>query len=215
MNIFFDLDGTVIDSQKRLFKLFCDITGQKFLDFDDYWELKRALYGHNYILANYLGFKEKEVLSFNKAWMEQIEKYRYLELDKLFPFTNSFLKNLVANNINIHIVTARQSRYMATKQLNDLGISKYFKTILVTEALVSKESLVKTSGIVLSEKDIFVGDTGLDIQTAQSLKICSVAVLTGFRNRSMLKKYKPDYIFKDIRGLEIILKDLFKNKGVS
>ena len=49
--------------------------------------------------------------------------------------------------------------------------------------------------------DLFVGDTGIDINTAKLINIKSIAVLSGFRNKSILEQYNPDYIENDIKTI--------------
>ncbi len=87
MNLFIDLDGTLVDGRFRLFRLFSDITLQNILEFDDYWELKKAMYSHEWILANYFSYTESQIDNFKFVWLEKIETDQYLAYDKLFHDT--------------------------------------------------------------------------------------------------------------------------------
>ena len=201
MNIFFDLDGTIIDSRNRLFSLFCDLTKQNILDIDDYWELKRSMYDHEFILKTYCNYSDEQVTSFNISWINKIETRKYLSKDILFPFTIEVLQELTSNKTKIYLVTARQSTENTRSELSELGIDQFFSNIFITNAQMNKSIIIRNFNIPITRKDLFVGDTGIDMQAGKELGITTVAVLSGFRNRSMLKKYNPEFIIDDIRSL--------------
>jgi len=198
--IFFDLDGTLIDSKKRLYVLFCDLTQQNKLSFDEYWDLKKAKVCHSSILKDYFGFSELLIKNFNDEWLGLIENSKYLDLDALFSYTEDVLRKLSKNH-ELFIVTARQDNEALTQQLRKLKIINYFKQILVTEAKKTKVELLQEYFNDLSTNDILVGDTGMDVSAARELGIISVAVLSGFRNREVLLNYNPDYIENDIQSI--------------
>jgi phosphoglycolate phosphatase len=201
MNIFFDLDGTLLDSKERLFRLFSDITKQSILNFDDYWELKRAMYDHRKILRDFLHYSFDRIDSFEKQWMLLIESDEYLLFDRPFSFTVLVLQNLTAKGFNLYVITARQDKLRTMQQLDNNGLTSYFSKVLITETTKSKTKLILESGVCLVQNDLFVGDTGIDIKTAKEIGIRSMAVLSGFRNKSVLLKYKPDYIENDIQAV--------------
>jgi len=205
VNIIFDLDGTLIDSRKRLFELFCNLTQQKILEFNDYWELKRSMYDHSYILKNYLNYSDQDISSFNNKFLSLIEEFDYLDKDELFPYTIPVLETLHLTDVKMFILTARQNQKNAIQEINKFRLEKYFADIFITENANTKKHMIEKSSLILSKSDCIVGDTGFDIQTGKSLGIITIAVLSGFRNASMLKKYSPDYILNNISELYHIL----------
>ena len=52
INIFFDLDGTLIDASERLYKLFIDLIPDCKLTKQEYWSLKRQNIKHKTIIEN-------------------------------------------------------------------------------------------------------------------------------------------------------------------
>ena len=194
--IFFDLDGTLIDSTQRLYLLFVKLSGIKDLSYEDYWAIKRKKKDHRYILDILYKWSPGKISEFINSWMADIEAEEWLMYDKAFDQTAAILSG-IPTYFDLYIVTARQSETAAINQLQKLGLSSFFKNILVTRNQTSKTALV-LQHVNTTVNDIFVGDTGSDIQTAKELNCISVAVTCGFRSRQDLETYRPDYIFENI-----------------
>jgi phosphoglycolate phosphatase len=199
MNIFFDLDGTLIDSKRRLYELFCFLNKSVSLSYQEYWHLKENKINHKEILINKFGYNEEEFRLFEIKWMKEIEKDKWLFLDKPFVGIKELLNSLSKNH-NLYLVTARQSKYKVLKQLNSFEWNSYFCKILVTEQKYEKYQLI-VDNVVVSSDDYFVGDTGKDIETGKKLGIRTIAVLSGFLNKKSLIGYKPDFIFENVNNL--------------
>lgn len=192
MNIFFDLDGTLLDSRERIYRLFTDLTKQTVLTFDAYWEQKRQMRSNEWLLEHKLGVDQKGIEQFLVEWFPLIESERYLRLDQLFEPVPSLLQALVKQGHTLYVVTARQSEPLAVQQLQNLGVSQYIEQVFVTAGKKAKHELLQE--VHVQPSDLFFGDTGLDVQTAKLIGVTSVAVLTGFRSKEILAGYKPDVI---------------------
>jgi phosphoglycolate phosphatase len=76
----------------------------------------------------------------------------------------------------------------------------YFEVILgETSELKRKPSpemlFYAIEALKLSKEDVlFVGDSDVDMQTAINANVDAIAVLWGFRDETVLKKYQPKYI---------------------
>jgi len=213
MNIFFDLDGTLIDARMRLYSLFCDLTGQTILDFDNYWELKRSMHDQSWILYNILKYSALQASDFKKSWLENIEEEKYLNFDNLFPFTISTLEGFKEMGFSLYIITARQNKASTLKQLLSMGLTDYFTDCFIAPAPKTKAEEIRLQGITLSENDVIVGDTLEDVETAKNLNIKSISVLTGFYNMAALLDSNPDYIAGDISQIQDYITSMNKHKN--
>ncbi|KAF2513531.1 HAD family hydrolase [Flavobacterium foetidum] len=200
MKIFFDLDGTLLDSKPRLYHLFQFLVPTSKLTFEEYWKLKKDKIPHKEILIKYFGYKDDEVLKFNTEWMELIESAEWLAYDKLFNGVKTFLEFLKSEN-ELYLVTARQYEDVVINQIENLGLKGIFNDILVTLQKTDKEELIRNR-CAMNENDWIVGDTGKDVETGKNLGIRTCAVLTGFLSNEQLLTYSPDVIVSDVTLLK-------------
>lgn len=196
MKIFFDLDGTILDSKPRLYHLFQFLVPESKFTFEKYWKLKQDKVSHRELLTKYFSYSEEEVAKFNSEWMSLIETPEWLSYDKLFEGIKPFL-DLLKHNYDLYVVTARQYEEIALRQINDVGLSGIFKDVLVTLQETEKEDLIKER-FELTKGDWIIGDTGKDIDTGKKLGISTCAVLSGFLSKKQLQTYSPDIIIANV-----------------
>ncbi len=201
MKLFFDLDGTLIDSRQRLYQLFQYLVPESNLSFENYWNFKRNKINHNKILANEFEFAKENIDLFEIDWMKNIELKRWLSLDHPFEGVSEYLNKLKQNHL-LFLVTARQSNEMVLDQIKKFKFENLFEKVFVTGQKVEKFDLINKN-IKVSKQDWFIGDTGKDIETGKQLGIKTAAVLTGFLNREQLLKYEPDLIVEKIVDLDL------------
>jgi phosphoglycolate phosphatase len=203
VNIFFDLDGTLVDGQDRLYQLFVDLTKNNKISFNEYWRLKRSMFDHEWILTKIFDYSEKEWSIFCKRWLELIETDAYLKYNRLFDYTIPTLENLKKHNL--YIITARQYKEKTLEEIERMNIRKYFCDILITKEKLRKDELIIEKGIHTYPEDFFIGDTGIDILAGKKLNMRTIAVLSGFRGYESLVKYQPDRILTNISELNKII----------
>lgn len=201
MKIFFDFDGTLLDSRRRLYVLFKELVPQSQLSFAEYWELKRNKINHEALLQSM--HPEVDFLAFEQIWLSNIEKKELLELDILFEYATATLEMLESSN-KLYLLTARQSKGNLEYQLENLGIRGFFEKVLPTEHKQSKEQLLREN-FDLSKEDIIVGDTGHDIMTGKNLGIKTIALTHGFMSRNMLATYSPDILLDKLNDIPNII----------
>ncbi len=194
-NIFFDLDGTLLDSSDRLYNLFIDLIPECKLSKHEYWQLKRSKIDHKQIIEMY--FKNHFFEEFNQEWLKLIESDKYLMFDKLYPDAVYLLQKLQKFN-NLYLVTARQSTEQLLFELRRFNIENYFTNILVTNHKFSKKDLISP---YYKSEDIFISDTGSDINIGCELGMRTIAVTYGFLSRESLENYTPTYLVDSIQEI--------------
>lgn len=193
MNIVFDLDGTLIDSRLRLYRLFQFLALNSTLTYDQYWAFKKNKVSNESILKTELGYGHDQVVKFVENWMDLIESPNYLSLDSNFDGMHKALADLKEIG-SLYVCTARQLRQPVQEQLSRLNLLQFFKEVFVTEQKYSKDSLIAANVKNLCSNDWLIGDTGKDIMVGKILGMKTCAVLTGFLNRKSLQGYEPDLI---------------------
>lgn len=192
MKLFFDFDGTLIDSKSRLYNLFSSLVKESHLSFNEYWGLKKTGLGHAAMLQNIFGYSENEIENFQHKWHDLIEDDVWLKYDQPFDGATEKLKSLSEIN-DLYLVTARQNINKVNQQLDSFSWYHFFKQILVTEQKVEKQALI-LKNVEINSNDWIIGDTGKDIQVGKALGMNTCGVLSGFRSEENLKKYQPDII---------------------
>lgn len=194
MNIIFDLDGTLIDSSERLYRLFQHLVPESTLTKDEYWNKKRNKIGHQQILEERFPMVDFE--DFQRRWLGLIETEGYLSFDLCYPDTIETLKRLSLSS-SLYLLTARQSEENLKRELKKPNISDYFCQLYVTTSKYSKKELLTE---LMAEKtelfcceDLFISDMGKDIQLGKSLNFTTIAVAHGFMSKEKLMEYSPDY----------------------
>ena len=200
-NIFFDLDGTLIDVKVRLYNLFIELAPQNQFSLDEYWEIKRNRIDQAGLLTKYFGYSESQIVEFKKLWLSKIEDRERLMLDVPFPKTGPLLRKLSKKNC-LYIVTNRQNKDLAIEQVNSYGWVVCIKEILVTMQKTSKLFLINEN-VKTTKDDVFIGDTGEDILTGKKLGAKTIAVASGFLNKNVLADYNPDLIVNNVEELYV------------
>ena len=202
MKIFFDLDGTLLNSKPRLYYLFQFLVPESKFTYEIYWKLKQDKVTHRELLAKYFDYTEEDVSNFNNEWMSLIETPEWLLHDKLFDGINPFL-NLLKDNNELYVVTARQFEEVVLQQIEDLHLGGIFSDVLVTLQKTEKQDLIR-SKFELSSNDWIIGDTGKDIEAGKKLGIKTAAVLSGFLNKKRLIPYNPDIIINNVTNFKLV-----------
>lgn len=200
MNIFFDLDGTLIHSGPRLYYLFQQLVKESTLTYDEYWNFKRDKILHKDILAKEFNYSAEQIEVFVEQWMQRIELNEWLAYDKPFDGVTDFLREQTKNN-KLFLVTARQFESSALLQMKNFGWEGIFEDVFVTCQKNEKYEMIANAVSVKTE-DWFVGDTGKDIQTGKKLGVKTAAVLSGFLSKESLIGYMPDVIVNSVLQLK-------------
>ena len=204
MNYIFDLDGTIIDSSERLYRLFQRLVPESSFTKEQYWNLKRKKINHETILNSF--FPEHNFSDFEIKWMKMIENPEYLEMDQNYPDTIDVLNELVKMH-SLILLTARQSKNNLLAELQRLNIRDFFSLILVTESTSTKDELLcyaEKEYFRKGDNDLFVSDMGKDIIVGKRHGYRTIAITHGFMNSKQLSLYEPDLIIDRLSQILLI-----------
>lgn len=195
---FIDLDGTLLDSRKRIYDLFVFLTSSD-IKFDDYWNIKREGNSNHFVLEQ-LGIVD-QFPTFKTDWFRLIEADQYLLKDELIENTIEALKTL-SDIGKVVLATNRQSREKALGQLRAKNLLHYFSDVLVTEHKESKSTLLRDWLLVNQSPETFngfmIGDTEEDFNVGAENKLSTIAVLSGFRSENFFARFPFSGVFPNL-----------------
>lgn len=200
MKYIFDLDGTLIDSSERMYRLFCELIPECTLTKGEYWSYKRNKVNHKMLIE--MLYPKVCFEEFEKIWMCNIEEERYLSMDKNFDDTIEVLSKLKNAGDEIFLLTARQYKDGLLKELTRLGIIDFFDCIMTTEGKCSKEDVLHKYSLNINElliqNNIFISDMGKDIALGNKFGFYTIAITHGFMSGEKLMEYNPKRIIHQL-----------------
>lgn len=159
--------------------------------------------GINKLFERSLPEGEKTEVNILKIRAEFIPYYDIHNADESRPYDGipEILDKLQSQGIMLAV--ASNKYHSATQKL----IKHYFPDINFIKVLGQREGknpkpdpdivfdILNAAGV--DKKDVlYIGDSGVDMQTAKNAGVISVGVTWGFRPLSELKQFSPDYIIK-------------------
>lgn len=214
--IFFDLDGTLIDTSERHYRVYKDILDfyriSNSLSKEDFWNQKRR--GRRTVELLPENSSKEFQQKFIDEWLKRIEDRNYLKYDSILRESLDILSKLKDKD-DLVLTTLRNNKENLLWELNNFRLTSYFKEILVDSPikLKNKISLIKDYIEKCSKNDnfIIVGDTEVDISSGKDLRMLTIAVTYGIRSKEFLKKLKPDFYLNNLYEIPEILKGIGDN----
>jgi HAD superfamily hydrolase (TIGR01509 family) len=208
--IFFDLDGTIVDSREAYVeaaRTAFQKMGLESLEAEAALEIPRKLEQNqpiNYIVK----------ADINKFLDIYLKTYYAISKEKTTPIPNiSTALETLSKKAKLALITMRSvPKKTIIKELQHFGIAKYFTH--VTTALdthkpkPSPQALTKTrKALNIPIHDcIIVGDSINDIKAGKAAGTKTIAVLSGLFSQKELAKEQPDLILKDATALPNFIK---------
>jgi len=199
MIILFDLDGTLIDSTEAILESFhnsFDVHGMEHPSDD---AIKNLIGYPLDVMYPRLGVKDEEVSMYVQTYKEH---YREISTQKTYLIENAKEAVILASEIaEIGIVTTKTGIYSQVL-MEHFEIMDYFKVLIGREHVKNpkphEEPIVKAlESFDTQGKEVWMmGDTKLDLLSAKSAGVNSIAVLTGYDSEKTLLKY-TSHIYKD------------------
>ncbi len=206
--VFFDVDGTILPFDGIIYHLqkTCRYFGVRVLT-------KREIikYAIGYTCTESIPKLIPETKKFIKAFAKyyRTSYTKDVKSMKPFPFVKNVFKYVKKRKIKIGVITTKTYK----QAIANLDAYKLRSNVVLGSDNVRKrkpapDPILKACKIlkVKPEECIFFGDHPFDMQSAKSANCLAVGVLSGWGNKSNLKKAGADLIIKDLRALKKLIK---------
>lgn len=203
--IFFDLDGTIVDSREAYHeaaRIAFQTMGQEMPEKEAVLEIPRKLEQKQPINDLIKGDLQKFLSVYLNSYYS-ITK----EKTKLIPNVSTTLETL-STKAKLALVTMRAfPKENIMKELEAFEIAKYFNYVVTAldthKPKPSPEALMKCAKALNVQicDCVIAGDSISDIRAGKAAGVKTVAVLSGLFSRRELAEEKPDLIIKDITAL--------------
>lgn len=202
ITILFDLDGTLIDSTDAIIKCFKGAYNDHGENFkEDEIKIKEQIGYPLDVMFSKLGVKQAEVSSYVDAYKN---RYKDIAVQMTLLLENAKESVLLAHQFaTLGVVTTKTTKY-SIPILENFEIMKYFDVIIGRQEVQNPkphpepiQKALKALNLSESKKIYMIGDTKLDIISANEANINNVAVLSGYGNYEELSQYTKN-ISKDV-----------------
>ena len=206
MQIYLNLEGTVLDVSDRYYAVYRDLLEQAgYLPFDKntYWSLVRVGVDESVIIERTCDSDYIEDYRYDRARL--IEDPAYLMLDTLQPHTLERFR-VWQHHHSLVLTTFRRNYTALIAQMDMLDLRDYLSDILVAGSggdgwEIKKQRIQESQEN--SDNAFVIADNECDILAAHALEIPSIAICSGRRTRSTLKQLAPDLIVRKLDDLSL------------
>lgn len=191
--VFFDLDGTLLDSVPMIIRVTGDTLAAMGIQVDDE-TLRHAIGVPLKVQAHRFapGREQQFLEDYRAAYLPHASKD-----SRLFPGTKQMLDELRANDVLIGLVTSKNAR--GTSRAIELsGLTGKFDCIITADDVQQYkphpeplEKAMSQLGVAPAES-LYVGDSAYDIDMAQRAGVRMIGVTWGARTRDELELICPD-----------------------
>ena len=193
--LFFDLDGTLVDSSKGIIESFQHTFDTLKVPQPDLKTI-RSFMGPPLISSFEATLPEAlvdQAVTIYRQYYHEKGQYK----STLFPQIVEALKAIQDESIPLYITTSKHEP-VALQMCQDLGISKYFKGIYGSSSDRTHKADVIRYALSINdlpkEETVIIGDTKFDLIGGQAVGIKTMAVTWGFGDLEELLLYSPDFI---------------------
>jgi len=199
LTILFDLDGTLIDSTDAILQSFAYSYEQTSTEIPDDHQIESLIGYPLDIIYQKLGMQHSEIEHHVGLYKQ---KYRQISKDLTVLLPDAKEAIVAASKFaRLGVVTTKTARY-SKELLEHFEVLDYFELLVGREDVVNPkphpEPVLKAVEFFQCDRDKcwLIGDTLLDIGSADAANINSVAVLSGYNNIDQLKTL-TSFIQKD------------------
>ncbi len=206
--IFFDLDGTLVDSRKDIVNSTNYMLKQLDLEEQSYEEIVSYIGGGiDDFVTKTLKDKDRDLHEKGlKIFYEHYEQHSTEETE-LFPGVKETLEHFGDKEM---IIVTNKSSYLTDIAVKELGISGYFSHIvggddvhcLKPSGCPLEKAISKLGRDLAKDKLLMVGDMPTDIESAKRVGIKSCGVTYGVSDRESLSERAPDILIDNFIDLK-------------
>ena len=209
--VLFDLDGTLIDSQKLVFETFKRVFKEYKPDYELSNEELYSFFGPTLEVTFSKYFPEDQIESIIDRY-QAINKQLHKDLLEEMPHAKEMLEGLKTEGIQCAVVSNKRIE-IVKRGLKQAGLDTYFEVVLGKELLLepkpSASGLIEACNLLHTGHDdcIYVGDNVSDILAAKNMAAYSVGFSVDERQRVALEKAHPCKIINDLMQLVSLCKE--------
>ena len=202
--VIFDLDGTLVDSLHDIADSM-NIVLQSYNYPTHSYEEHQSFIGSGIrsLVSKSLPLTHNDEKQIDSCFNSMIEIYRDNCTHKTKPYDGIFelLDNLISRDIKISVLSNKADEF--TKKITHALFPNYFDPVIGLTIEAHKKpnpigavEISKNLGIK-AEEIIYIGDTGIDMQTANNANMFAVGVLWGFRPKEELIANGAKYLLSN------------------
>lgn len=217
MNVFFDLDGPLLDVSERYYRVHREIVAGHpvpALGKEELWEMKRRQVPVDALVAG--ADPALTPAQYREKWLERIERPEFLAYDRVVPGALEVLRALRERHA-LYLVTLRRDGETLRWQLDRLGMRPAFRQVFWGERDGVPGWQIKVEGIRTAGAragDVIVGDSEVDVLAGRELGMVTIATANGIRTADFLAQVAgAAVVIPDITALLPIL-DALQQRGV-
>lgn len=208
-HICFDLDGTLIKSDKTIYK--STLKALERLGINSSIDEKRfnGMLGMHFVdMFDDLGIDVPDFDEFIKIYKSYY--FDFIDESFLYPNIEETLCYINERGIKASLLTTK-GQDQAEKIINHFHLNTHFDFIMGRREGIAHKPSAEPLLIICNKLNVniintmMVGDTEIDIGCGKNAGAFTCAVSYGFRSEDTLLKYDPDYIFNSILELQNFL----------
>jgi HAD superfamily hydrolase (TIGR01549 family) len=202
----FDLDGTLVDSNKTIYNATAYSLHKLGIDFNVAEDLFALKIGKHFV--DIFDAFNIEVPDFERfISIYKVNYFEQMEYSKVYEGVGKTLSDLKSLDIQVSLLTTKIQN-QADRIIEHFNLRKYFDLVMGRRDGIahkpSPEPLLRICDDlnVNAINTLMVGDTELDIQCGKNAGSYTCGVLYGYRTKELLDLENPDFI---VEGIEDIL----------
>lgn len=209
--VLFDLDGTLIDSQKLVFETFRQVFKELKPDYELTQDELYSFFGPTLEVSFSKHFPSDQVESVIDRYQE-INKQLHADLLEEIPHAKEMLEELKKLDITCAVVSNKR-HHVVERGLKQAKLDSYFSVVLGKEDLPKPKpdasGLIEACNLLHTGHDdcIYIGDNVADVDAAKNMAAYSIGFSMDEQQKNALKNANPCRVIDDLMQLVDICKE--------